>query len=194
MSLHGPKPTPERGTLPTSDIELMQQLAKGQLGALGELYDRYQSPLRSFLARATGDAHDVDDLVHAAFLAAAKSAERYDGRASCRPWLIGIAVRLLRRRRQTFTRLVVVLSSLQRTQRESHDPRPALQARTDVERALARLSEAKRITLLMAEVEGLSCAEVAQALAVPIGTVWTRLHAARRELRRALDEQTRGQP
>jgi len=39
-----------------------------------------------------------------------------------------------------------------------------------------------------AEVEGLSCAEIAAALGIPIGTVWTRLHAARRELRRALDE------
>jgi RNA polymerase sigma-70 factor (ECF subfamily) len=46
----------------------------------------------------------------------------------------------------------------------------------------------------MAEVEGLSCAEIAETLAVPIGTVWTRLHAARRELRQALDEQARGQP
>ena len=56
-----------------------------------------------------------------------------------------------------------------------------------VERALARLSEAKRVTLLMAEVEGLSCDEIAQALEIPIGTVWTRLHAARRELRQALE-------
>jgi RNA polymerase sigma-70 factor (ECF subfamily) len=97
---------------PTTDHELMQRLASGQLGALGELYDRYQAPLRTFLARATRDAHDVDDLVHATFLAAAKSAERYDGRASCRPWLIGIAAQLLRRRRQTFGRLVSVLSAL----------------------------------------------------------------------------------
>jgi RNA polymerase sigma-70 factor (ECF subfamily) len=194
MSIRNPQSAPERGRPATSDIELMQQLAEGQLGALGELYDRYQAPLRRFLARATGDAHDVDDLVHAAFLAAAKSADRYDGRASCRPWLIGIAAQLLRRRRQTFSRLVGVLSSLQRTQHVSHDPRLALQARTDVERALARLSEPKRVTLLMAEVEGLSCAEIAQILAVPIGTVWTRLHAARRELRQALDEPARGLP
>jgi RNA polymerase sigma-70 factor (ECF subfamily) len=194
MSLRGTNPALDRSAPPTSDVELMQQLAAGQLGALGELYDRYQSPLRSFLVRATRDAHDVDDLVQAAFLAAAKSADRYDGRASCRPWLIGIAAQLLRRRRQTFSRLVAVLSSLQRTQHCVHDPRPALQARTDVERALARLSEPKRVTLLMAEVEGLSCAEISQALTVPIGTVWTRLHAARRELRQALDEQARGLP
>lgn len=186
MSLRGPKPAPERHE--RSDPELLQQLATGQLGALGELYDRYQAPLRSFLARATRDAHDVDDLLHATFLAAAQSAERYDGRASCRPWLVGIAAQLLRRRRQTFGRLVAVLGALKGSLPPAADPRSALQARSDVERALARLSEAKRMTVLMAEVEGLSCAEIAEALGVPIGTVWTRLHSARRELRQALGE------
>jgi RNA polymerase sigma factor (sigma-70 family) len=183
----GIRPAAERDVPSTSDAELMQQLATGQLGALGELYDRYQSPLRSFIARVTRDAHDVDDLVHGTFLAAAQSAERYDGRASCRPWLVGIAAQLLRRRRQTFTRFMAVISAVKGTLPPASDPRSALQARTDVERALGRLSEAKRITLLMAEVEGLSCAEIAQALDVPIGTVWTRLHAARRELRQTLD-------
>ena len=40
--------------------------------------------------------------------------------------------------------------------------------------------------MLMAEVEGLTCEEIARALAIPVGTVWTRLHAARRELSSAL--------
>lgn len=164
----------------------MSQLGAGQLGALGELYDRHQAPLRSFIARATRDAHDVDDLVHATFLSAARCAQRYDGRASCRPWLIGIAAQLLRRRRRAGSRLVEILSSLKNTLQPPRDPQPAFQARTDVERALGLLSEPKRVTLLLAEVEGLSCEEIAHALQVPIGTVWTRLHAARRELRKVM--------
>jgi len=60
-------------------------------------------------------------------------------------------------------------------------------ARRDVERALRLISEPKRITLLMAEVEEMSCPEIAAVLHIPIGTVWTRLHVARRELRRALE-------
>lgn len=187
MSARGGRPAAERVVTPASDAELMQQLAQGQLGALGELYDRYQAPLRRFLARATRDAHDVDDLVHATFLSAAQCAQRYDGRASCRPWLVGIAAQLLRRRRRALARFVAVLDALKGTRQTASDPRPALQARPDVERALASLSEAKRITLLMAEVEGLSCEEIARALDIPIGTVWTRLHAARRELRRTIE-------
>jgi RNA polymerase sigma-70 factor (ECF subfamily) len=166
----------------------MRRLATGEIGALGEIYDRYYEPIRRFVARATSDAEDVDDLVHATFLAAAKSAERYDGRPCCRPWLIGIAAQLLRRRGQSFGRFLAVLSSLRGTRAASVDPRPALQARSDLERALAGIGEAKRIALLMAEVEGLSCAEISAVLRVPIGTVWTRLHAARRELRRALEK------
>ena len=87
-----------------------------------------------------------------------------------------------------------MLSALKGTQPSATDPRSTLQARTDLERALAQLSEAKRLTLLMAEAEGLSCAEISAALDVPIGTVWTRLHAARRELRQALDAEGAGQP
>ena len=172
----------------SGDPEIMRRLASGEGGALGELYDRYQDRLRRFLARATGDAEDVDDLVHATFLAAAKSAGRYDGRASCRPWLVGIAAQLLRRRRQTFGRLCKCLSSLSGLRATGIDPRAALQARNQVERALLGISEAKRVAFLMSEVEGLTCPEIAAALCVPIGTVWTRLHAARRELRQALED------
>jgi RNA polymerase sigma-70 factor (ECF subfamily) len=180
------KATAELDAPGTSDPELMRQLAAGQIGALGELYDRHHKALRSFIGRVTRDAHDVDDLVHATFLAVAQSADRYDGRSSCRPWLIGTAAQLLRRRQRALGRLLKVLSALRGSLPPARDPCPALQARSDVERALAGLSEPKRVTLLMAEVEGLSCEEIARALDIPIGTVWTRLHAARRELRRAI--------
>jgi RNA polymerase sigma-70 factor (ECF subfamily) len=169
------------------DPDVLRRLAAGDIGALGELYDRHHEAIRRFVARATCDAEDVDDLVHATFLEAARSAGRYDGRASSRPWLVGIAAQLLRRRRRSFGQLLKVLSSLRGVRAGWADPRPALHARGDVERALARLTEVKRLTLLMAEVEGLSCAEIAAAMQVPVGTVWTRLHAARRELRAALD-------
>jgi RNA polymerase sigma factor (sigma-70 family) len=175
-------------TAQTSDADIFRKLAGGEIGALGELYDRYREPIRRFVARATSDADDVDDLVHATFLEAAKSASRYDGRPSCRPWLVGIAAQLLRRRRQSFGHLFAVLTSLRGIRATATDPRPALQARADVDRALGRISEVKRIALLLAEVEGLSCAEIAAVLDVPIGTVWTRLHSARREMRRALEE------
>jgi len=182
-----------KGQLSKSDVpsatdpEILQRLACGELSALGELYDQYNGIVRRFIARATADAEDVDDLVHLTFLAAAKSAKKYDGRASCRPWLMGIAVQLLRRRRRGLGRFLGLLSALIGSRSGNVDPRAALHARNDVKRALLQLSEPKRVTFLMAELEGLSCDEIAGALGIPIGTVWTRLHAARRELRQLLE-------
>ena len=132
----------------------MSRLAGGESGALGELYDRYHEPIRRFVARATADAEDVDDLVHATFLAAAQSAARYDGRPSCRPWLVGIAGQMLRRRYQAFGRRIAALSSFFGGRSPAIDPRPVLQARGDVKRALAGIGELKRVTFLMAEAEG----------------------------------------
>jgi len=171
-----------------SDPALLRRVEAGELVALGLMYDRHHARLRHFVARATCDAPDVDDLVHETFLAAAESASRYDGRESCRPWLVGIAVTLLRRRNQRFGRFLRVLSTLGSVGSGAADMRPALDARHDVTRALAQLSDAKRLTLLMAELEGLSCQEIATLSRVPVGTVWTRLHAARRELRAAMSE------
>jgi len=180
------RPDVPRAVRGASDPEIMLRMAGGESGALGELYDRYHEPIRRFIARATSDAEDVDDLVHAVFLAAATSAGRYDGRDCCRPWLIGIAVQHLRRRRQARGRFFAVLSALAGAPRKVADPGPALNARGDVERALRAISEPKRVALLMAEVEEMTCPEIAAVLGVPIGTVWTRLHAARRELRALL--------
>lgn len=189
MTTRSPQGRHESGAAPAApDPEIMRRLAAGDSSALGELYDRHSRSIRRFLAQVTADAEDVDDLTHAAFLAAADIAGRYDGRPSCRPWLIGIAAQLLRHRKRRFGRFRAFLSSLGGAQAASADPARGFQERTDIGRALLAISEAKRVTFLMAEVEGLTCPEIAAALKIPIGTVWTRLHAARRELRQTLGE------
>ena len=176
-----------------SDAAALAELSRGQIGALGVLYDRYQAAVSSFVRRATYDASDAEDLVHATFMAAAKAASSFDGRQSCRPWLVGIAARLLFRRKRGLSRWARALREL--TLRESDryaDPHAELAARDEVNRlslALQRLSERKRVVLLLAESEGLSSEDIAAALHVPVGTVWTRLHHARRDLRRLLERE-----
>jgi RNA polymerase sigma-70 factor (ECF subfamily) len=169
-------------------------VAEGQTSALAALYDRHHAFIRRFVARATNEAHDVEDIVHATFMTAAKAASSFDGRSNCRPWLFGIAARLLHRRRRTLARWSRVLRELAIRQSASHvDPHRYIGARDDLnvlDEALRGLSEAKRVVLCLAEIEGLSCEEIAQALGAPVGTVWTRLHHARRELRRKLQRST----
>lgn len=173
---------PDSG-ITSADALAMARLAGGDIEALGELYDRHQGAVRRFATRMTGSADEGDDLVHATFLAVMKTAEHFDGHRSCRAWLLGITARLVKRQRTSGARWARLLTGFQPPEPTwASDPEGALGTRRDVESALSRLSEAKRVVLLMAEVEGLRGEEIAEALEIPIGTVWTRLHHARREL------------
>jgi RNA polymerase sigma factor (sigma-70 family) len=188
---------PERasGAPEVSDAAALAALSQGHISALGVLYDRYQAAVSSFVRRATNDASDAEDLVHATFMTAARAAANFDGRQSCRPWLVGIAARLLHRRQRGLSRWARALRELTLHEGDSHtDPHRALSARDEVQRlsiALEQLTEPKRVVLLLAENEGLSSEEIATALQIPVGTVWTRLHHARRDLRRLLDREAR---
>ena len=68
---------------------------------------------------------------------------------------------------------------------------PTGEARRDLQKGLLRLTETTRVVLLLAEVEGFTCDEIATLLDVPVGTVWTRLHHARREMRAFYEESER---
>ena len=109
--------------------------------------------------------------------------------------LLGVAVQLLRRRRRTFGRL--------RSMLESFGSAPTVPTRTPedatsqgeesarLHAAMARLSEDKRLVLVMVEWNGMSGVEVAKILGIPVGTVWRRLHEARAEIRRMLERGAR---
>src|SRR5439155_19451183 len=95
-----------------SDAMLLQAIAAGDLGPLGVLFDRHHESVRQLLLRTAPNASDVDDLVQETFLTAARAAASFDGREPARPFLLGVAVQLLRRRRRTFGRLRNMLESL----------------------------------------------------------------------------------
>jgi RNA polymerase sigma-70 factor (ECF subfamily) len=174
-----------------TDAELLRRVSEGDLGPLGVLYDRHRDSVFHFVRRATAGGADADDLTHETFLTLATIADRYDGRASARPLLLGIAAQLVRQHRRGVARFVQVLSSFagairDRSSRTPEDAAVVTEDLTRFEQALARLPEEKRLVLLLIEREGLSGEEVATALKVPLNTVWTRLHYARAELRLAL--------
>jgi RNA polymerase sigma-70 factor (ECF subfamily) len=179
------EPLPERD----DDAPVLARLATGDVAALGALYDRHQLAVRRFATRALSHHDDAEDVVQSTFLTAAKIATRYDGRRNARPWLIGIAARLIQQRSQRLARLARYLFGFAATRERSTDPRAAVEARSDLERlgrALSDLPARKRVVIVMAEIEGMSCAEIAMELGIPVGTVWTRLHHARKQLLEAL--------
>jgi RNA polymerase sigma-70 factor (ECF subfamily) len=174
-----------RSALTASDAGLLARVASGDLDALGTLYDRYAGDLLRFTLQM-GAAVDAEDVVQIAFLRALRLAATFDpAAASARPWLFAITVRVLREHRRSFRRWVNALFRLQQT--DGAIVQPQSEARRDIARGLDQLSSSKRLVLLLAEVQEFSCPEIASMLGVPVGTVWTRLHHARRELRAFLE-------
>ena len=168
-----------------SDTTLMTRIASGDLGALGNLYDRYARDLVRFARRIT-NAGDAEDIVQTTFLRVLQKAARYDARAlSARPWLFGIAARVAQERRRSLRRFAAAVAAFGASAFRVASSSP--ETRRDLANALARLSVAKRTALVLAELEGFTSQEIAQMLSIPVGTVWTRLHHARRELKLAYE-------
>jgi RNA polymerase sigma-70 factor (ECF subfamily) len=94
---------PRREVEPT-DADLVKRVSDGDLSPLGVLYDRHHEGVRQFVARATAGGADAEDICHETFLTLAKIAGRYDGRTSARPFLLGIAAQLVRRRKRGLMR------------------------------------------------------------------------------------------
>jgi len=168
------------GAEAVSDATLLERVAQGEVSAMGALYGRHAAALLRFAKRV--DPQDAEDLLHSTFVRVARLSTRYDGRnPSARAWLFAIMTRVAQERTRSlrrFARAVTRFSELPRRQTAS-----MIDTLPDLDRALATLSTAKRAVLLLAEVEGFSCQEIATMLRIPVGTVWTRLHHARKELR-----------
>jgi RNA polymerase sigma-70 factor (ECF subfamily) len=176
-----------------SDEELVLQVAGGHLASLGHLFDRYHIPMRRFLSRMQVREADLDDLVQTTFLQIPRVATRFDATRPVKGWLFGLATIEVKRHRRTLSRFARKLAAFAREPAHRASPSPAdvcgdSQAARRAERALAALSEKKRDVFVMVVLEELPGGTVAHALGIPEGTVWTRLHHARRELADMLKE------
>jgi RNA polymerase sigma-70 factor (ECF subfamily) len=178
-----------------TDAQLLARLKGGEVGALGQLFDRHADAVRRVVARLGVRPADVDDLVQTTFLDVLDAAASYDGRASARPWLVGMAVMRVRRHRRSLSRLAARLAAWSREpEPETPTPEASVEGRERARRAeaaLAALSQKKREVFVLVALEGLPGDEVARTLGIPVATVWTRLHHARLELREALAREER---
>jgi RNA polymerase sigma-70 factor (ECF subfamily) len=156
------------------------------------LFDRYVRQIHHYVARRLG-THVADDIVAETFLAAFRRRKSYDTtRPLARPWLYGIATTLIARHRRNEERHYRAM------ERTGVDPLPEPMAEAVITRvaaqqqerllagALAKLSPGDRDVLLLVAWGDLGYDEVADALSVPVGTVASRLHRARRKVRAAL--------
>jgi RNA polymerase sigma-70 factor (ECF subfamily) len=164
-----------------SDEDLMAAVASGDETALTALIDRYAASMHAYLLRHSGSREDADDLLQETWVRVARSAKSFDTARRFRSWIYGIATNLARdlfRRRVTKERALRTLATNPpATASADSADRGELRAR------IAELPENMRAVLLLRYYEGMSEAEMAEALEIPRGTVKSRLHAALRELR-----------
>ncbi|NYF58006.1 RNA polymerase sigma-70 factor (ECF subfamily) [Micromonospora purpureochromogenes] len=160
------------------------------------IFDRHAPYIHRYLARRLG-VPAADDLVAETFLAAFRRRDRFDiTYPNARPWLYGIATNIAGQHRRTEEREHRLRQAyVPATSEASHADRVATVVTAQSLRrllldALALLSDGDRDVLLLIAWEELTYDEVAAALAIPVGTVRSRLNRARRLLR----EQLGGEP
>jgi RNA polymerase sigma-70 factor (ECF subfamily) len=182
---------PAYSMTPPDDSEVVARIARGELDPLGTLFDRYERVVKRFIGRLGVAAADVDDLVQSTFLDVPAAAIRFDPRWAAKTWLLGLAAMVVRRHRRSAQRHAARLRAwaLEPWKRAApeHDVEQQDAARRAVV-ALERLAHKKREVFVMLVFEDLSGDEAARALGVPVATVWTRMHHARRDLRKLLKE------
>lgn len=152
-------------------------------GAFGAVFDRHVRVVHAYLARRLGPDR-ADDATAETFRVAFERRASFDpARGEVRPWLLGIATNQVRRHARDEERR---LRALGRVGAEGASPEPSLPAAPEVGAALTALEAGDRDVVLLIAWEDLSYEQVAAALGIPVGTVRSRLHRARRQLRDAL--------
>jgi RNA polymerase sigma-70 factor (ECF subfamily) len=174
-----------------SDEMLLDACAAGQHAALGTLFDRHHRSVYRFLCRYLGNGRpDLDDLVQTTFLEVMRAAGQFRRQGSVCAWILGIAANRARQHLRTEGRRHNLLSVLSREpSRDSARPDQSTENHEmliHLEEALQALPHDLRTAFVMCDLEEISGVEAARVLGVPEGTLWRRLHDARKRLRNAL--------
>ncbi len=154
------------------DLALSRRAAAGDGAAFATLVEKYERPLRAFLARM-GAAEIADDIAQDAFLKAWRAAGQYDGSARYSTWLTSIAWRCR-------------LDELRRRPRAQPAPPVDPEANSnaaEVSDMLARLSENERASLVLCDGHGWTHQEAAELLDLPLGTLKSTVARAKAKCR-----------
>lgn len=150
------------------DVELASLAAAGDRQAFGELVRRHGSAVRALLRRMGVDASEADDLAQDAFIVAFESVAEFRGEGTFGAWVKKIAARTCLRRVQRDKRMRARLEANGLT---DDGDMPDHGRRMDLDEALKGLTDGERFCVSLCFGAGLSHAEAAEALNLPLGTV-----------------------
>jgi RNA polymerase sigma-70 factor (ECF subfamily) len=185
----------------TAEPALVEGCRRGDPEAFARLVSLHEAMVLNLAARLLGDQEEARDLAQDVFLQVYRTLPRFEGRSSLKTWIYRIVVnqcrnrqRWWRRRRRAAAFPIEEITPAEEAQVAASAPMESpfeRLARAErgrrVRAALQRLSFDHRAILLLREVEGLACEDIADTLTLPIGTVKSRLARARDGLRRALE-------
>lgn len=178
------------------DLELHRRLLAGERTAFDELYGRYGGAAYGLAVRITGQQMLAQDVVHDAFMALWRAPEAFDpARGAFRTFFLSLVhhrsvdiVRKEERMRERGRRAANLEPPAVEDPAEGVADRDHLRFRSEqVREALGSLSDDQRQVLQMAYFDGMTQADIAVRLAIPLGTVKTRTFAAMRKLRGILE-------
>jgi RNA polymerase sigma factor (sigma-70 family) len=176
---------------PGTDAQLIRR-SRDEPGLFEEIFDRHYDVVRVYAQRRIGMA-DGEEIAASTFEQAFMQRDRFDTDTfrSARPWLIGIANNLIRRhvrREEVRRRHWPVSIALDRSTWEPDlDGLEARERGPAIRSALAALSDDDRETFLLVVLADLSYEDAAQIMAVPTGTVRSRINRVRRRLRELME-------
>src|SRR5262245_30321038 len=181
----------ERDLAHLSDEALVALLARGDDGALAELYDRFGAVAYGLALRVVRDAALAEDAVQEAFLTVWRTASRFVAeRGKARTWILTLvhrrAVDLVRREQTRRTEPIKDLPEA--GGRTAHEEAWLRLERTRVQEALKRLPDQQREAIELAYYVGYTQSELAARLGEPLGTVKSRMFTGLSRLREILEE------
>lgn len=173
------------------DSTLVQQLQNGNLEALGMLYDRHQRLVHRTALMITGDGDAAADLLQDVFLRLHRFAHHIDPDRPLEPWLYRMTTNLsytwVKRNQRWLRPLEEVAEWLTGARRSYPHAGPSFQDDwQEVQEAVSKLPIQQRVVVVLFYLNDLSLQEIAEILDVPVGTVKSRLHYGREELKKHL--------
>jgi RNA polymerase sigma-70 factor, ECF subfamily len=173
------------------DSRLIQDCLRGSSDAYAALVRKYQDRLYNTVLRMTSNAEDARDLVQEAFVQAYRALDRFQGDSAFYTWLYRIAINAAISHRRRHKVMVSIEGGRGASFEPADDPAqsdPSGRLEQDdrdrqVRDAIDGLPSEYRTVLVMKEIDGHKYETIAHMLNCPIGTVRSRLHRARLELR-----------
>jgi RNA polymerase sigma-70 factor, ECF subfamily len=174
----------------SDDLQDIDEILKGQTMAFGNLVQKYQDRLFNSVAYLVGNVEDARDIVQEAFVQAFLNLGSFQGSSAFYTWLYRIAFNVAATQRRRKRPKISVERGRDLAGLEPVDvhPGPIEQVEQEersrqVRHGLAQLSEEHRVVLVLREIDGCDYETIAGILDLPIGTIRSRLHRARIELR-----------